>query len=71
MDDITSNSFLQQTGTKLCKNKYLKCQTFQSDISFVRFYIHNKIVAVKQLFLQKDKGNGVDVCSARLLSWRK
>lgn len=70
MDDITTNSFLQQTGTKLCKNKYLKRQMHQSVLSFVRFYFPNKTVAatfaVKQHFLQRDKGNGVNVCAAEL-----
>lgn len=75
MDDITTNSFPHQNGTKLCKNKYLKRRTRQTVLSFAGFYIHNKIIAaafaVKQHLLQKDKRNGVNVCTARLLSWRK
>lgn len=59
MDDITTNSFPHQNGTKLCKNKYLKRWMRQTVLSFVRFYIHNKIIAaafaVKQHFLQKDE----------------
>lgn len=55
-DDITTDSFLQHTGTKLRKNKYLKRQTRRSVSSFVRFYTHNSALRRQTAFPAKRQG---------------